>query len=27
METISNPEKLEAWIRGEWNFEKYMESK
>jgi hypothetical protein len=27
METISNPQKLEAWIRGEWNFEKYMESK
>ena len=27
METISNPQKLEAWIRGEWTFEKYMESK
>ena len=27
METISNPQKLEAWIRGEWTFEKYMELK
>lgn len=27
IETINNPQKLKAWGKGTWTFEKYMELK